>query len=126
MSAFSDSVDAATKGFLGRKLWVVLVTLTSAREALAPYLAEHIEVMLKLEEEGAVIGAGPFLDDAGQNSGNGMFILAAPDLAAAHALVARDPFAREGLRRYEIRPWIMNLGRASVSMRFSDQSAKLL
>ncbi|MBY0509267.1 MAG: YciI family protein [Rhodospirillaceae bacterium] len=126
MGKFDTAIDQVTKRFLGRHLWVVTATLKVDRDRLGPFLDEHITEMLKLEEEGHVIAAGPFLDAAGANTGTGMFILSAPDRKSAERLVARDPFHREGLRDYEIREWIMNVGRWSMVVRLSSQTAEIL
>ena len=45
---------------------------------------------------GVVEMAGPLLDDAGQMCGS-LVILDVPDMAAARAWTAKDPYARAGL-----------------------------
>lgn len=126
MGTFDAAIGQVTKRFLGRRLWVVTATLKTDRDRLAQFLEEHITVMLRMEEEGHLVAAGPFEDDAGGNTGTGMFILSAPDRKAAENLVARDPFHREGLRHYDIKPWIMNVGRWGMVVRLSSQTAQIL
>lgn len=49
--------------------------------------------------------AGPFLDPQSQPVGS-MLVLDVPDLAAAQAFAAADPYAQAGLfASVEIRPW---------------------
>ena len=63
-----------------------------------------------LDETGVVAQAGPFLDAAGEMCGS-LLILDLPDLAAARAWAARDPYALAGLfARTEIRAWKRVIG----------------
>ena len=49
-----------------------------------------------LKQSGAVAQAGPLLDDAGQMCGS-LVILDLPDMDAARAWVAGDPYGKAGL-----------------------------
>lgn len=49
-----------------------------------------------LNDSGVVEMAGPLLDDAGEMCGS-LIILDVPDMAAAEAFAASDPYARAGL-----------------------------
>lgn len=58
-----------------------------------------------LKETGAVSQAGPLLDNDGQMIGS-LVILDLPDMAAAQAWSADDPYARAGLfASVEMIPW---------------------
>jgi uncharacterized protein YciI len=58
----------------------------------------------------AVKLGGPFIDTAGGMAGS-MILLEAPDLAAAEAFSAADPYTRAGLfERVEIREFRANVG----------------
>jgi uncharacterized protein YciI len=63
-------------------------------------LKEHGKYMLDLYAQGALLSAGPFLDETG-----GAVILSAPDHAAATAIVENDPAVRSGVFIYQLRPW---------------------
>jgi len=53
---------------------------------------------------------GPFLDEAGDMAGS-LMILDEPDLAAARAFNAEDPYTRAGLwAQVDIRPFRVTLG----------------
>jgi len=68
----------------------------ATREAHFAYVGEHQD-RIRL--------GGPFLDEAGEMAGS-LIILEAPDLAAAQAFHAADPYVKAGLfERIEIRPW---------------------
>jgi uncharacterized protein YciI len=61
-------------------------------------------------QDGAVRLAGPFLDAEGQPVGS-MLVVEAPDMAAAEAFAAADPYAAAGLfERVEIRAWRPTIG----------------
>lgn len=49
-----------------------------------------------LKESGVVAQAGPLLDEGGQMSGS-LIVLDVPDMAAAKAWAANDPYAAAGL-----------------------------
>ena len=53
---------------------------------------------------------GPFLDEAGDMAGS-LMIIEAPDLAAAKAFNAEDPYTKAGLwAQVDIRPFRVTLG----------------
>lgn len=59
---------------------------------------------------GVVTMAGPLLDGEGEMAGS-LLILDVPDLAAAEAWAANDPYAAAGLfERVVIRPWKKVIG----------------
>lgn len=54
---------------------------------------------------GAILQAGPFLDEAGEMCGS-LLVYDAPDRATVEAWCAADPYAKAGLfRSVEIRAW---------------------
>lgn len=64
--------------------------------------AAHFEYV---KQTGAVRLGGPYLDKSGAMIGS-LVILEAPDLAAAEAWAASDPYAKAGLfRSSSITPW---------------------
>ncbi|MGQ0564485.1 MAG: YciI family protein [Gemmobacter sp.] len=67
----------------------------------------HVE---HLTSSGVVEMAGPFLDADGQMCGS-LIVLEVPDLDAAHAWAAADPYARAGLfESVDIREWKKVIG----------------
>ena len=73
----------------------------ATREAHLAYVRERLE-MVKL--------AGPMLDDADAMAGS-MFVLEAPDKAAAQAFNAADPYQTAGLfQRVELRGFRATIG----------------
>jgi len=67
----------------------------------------HVE---HLKSSGVVELAGPFLDPQGNMTGS-LIVLDVPDLAAAEAWAAADPYARAGLfETVAIREWKKVIG----------------
>ncbi|MEO8925604.1 MAG: YciI family protein [Caulobacteraceae bacterium] len=73
----------------------------ATREAHFAHVAAH---------PGVIRLAGPFLDEVGAMAGS-LLLIEAPDLAAARAFSAADPYVLAGLfERVEIRPWRATVG----------------
>ncbi|WP_274423437.1 YciI-like protein [Chelativorans sp. YIM 93263] len=67
--------------------------------------SEHLGYLEKLNAEGTLKLAGPFLDEDGNPSGS-MVAVEAPDRDAAEAIAKADPYALVGLfKSVEIRRW---------------------
>lgn len=64
--------------------------------ALQTRLDNRAAHLAYIKASGAVLQAGPFLDAAGQMAGS-LLILDRPDMAAAEAWAAGDPYAKAGL-----------------------------
>jgi uncharacterized protein len=65
----------------------------------------HLEYLNRLNEEGRLKFAGPFLDDAGQPVGS-MIAVEADDKPAAESIAAGDPYSKAGLfESVEARAW---------------------
>ncbi|MGW9231573.1 YciI-like protein [Pseudorhizobium sp. NPDC055634] len=70
----------------------------------------HLEHLNKLNADGILKMAGPFLDDDGKPNGS-LVIVEAEDIAAARALAEADPYYQAGLfEKVEVKPynWVFN------------------
>ena len=70
----------------------------------------HLDHLNKLNAEGTLKMAGPFLDDEGKPNGS-LVIVEAEDMAAARALAEADPYYQAGLfEKVEVKPynWVFN------------------
>lgn len=79
----------------------------SVRMDTRPVHLEHLE---RLNAEGVLKMAGPFLDAEGKPCGS-LVIVEAETQAAAEALAAADPYAKAGLfESVEVKPfnWVFN------------------
>ena len=73
----------------------------ATREKHLAWVADH---------PGVVRLAGPFLDEEGAMAGS-LFLIEAPDMAAARAFNADDPYTTAGLfESVDIRPWRATVG----------------
>jgi uncharacterized protein YciI len=65
----------------------------------------HVAFLEKLNAEGTLKIAGPFLDDEGKPCGS-LVVIEAADRQAAEAILAKDPYADAGIfASTEIRQW---------------------
>ena len=109
-----------TKGMLRLKLFVIF-SFGKGLD-LKPYLADHLTYMIELEREGKLFASGPFGDGT---RGDGMTIVRAANEEEARAVALRDPFVTNGTRTFRIEPWTVMEGSLSVTVNFSDRSARI-
>ena len=75
-------------------------------EQLAPLIDEHLTFMNALEAAGTLFASGPFSDVPFE----GMTIVRAKTAGDAHAVLDQDPWVRNKLRAYTLRPWTLKEG----------------
>jgi uncharacterized protein YciI len=109
-----------TKGMLRLKLFVIF-SFGKGLD-LKPYLADHLTYMIELEREGKLFASGPFGDGT---RGDGMTIVRAANEEEARAVALHDPFVTNGIRTFRIEPWTVMEGSLSVTVNFSDRSARI-
>jgi len=126
-SSWQEHIDhVSAKGLLAKRLYVILTTPTGTIDALAAQLGAHLAYQKDLEARGITFAAGPFADDAEQQwSGEGMIIVRAASLEEARAIADADPMHSSGVRRYRIRPWLLNEGSVSVTVRYSEHHRRV-
>lgn len=123
--AFTETADGLLERMLKRRLFVVHSRLVGAPGSLQAHLVEHLEHQIAMEKRGVLFAAGPYLDNDGAPTGDGLIILRASDGADAERIAASDPFHRHGVRTFEVRPWQLNEGRIGVSVDLSDRTYEL-
>ena len=108
------------KGMLRLKLFVIF----SQGKGLdvTPYLADHLQYMIELEREGKLFASGPLGDPS---KADGMTIVRAADEGEVQRIALKDPFVIHGIRTFKIVPWTVMEGSLSVTVNFSDQTAKI-
>jgi len=119
-SATELRIAELTKGMLRLKLWVIFSHGKGLD--LQPYLADHLAYMIALEREGKLFASGPFGDGT---RGDGMTIVRAASEDEARGIALRDPFVINGIRTFKIQSWTLMEGSLSVTVNFSDRSAKI-
>ena len=96
--------------------------------ARMPELLEaHLHWMIAAERRGELFASGPFTDDtSAPGSLGGLSIVRAASASHAKDILSCDPFVKEGVVTLDIRKWLLMEGGFSVTVRLSDQSARLL
>lgn len=113
-------------GMLNKALYVALREPRDLRR-IQELLPAHIEWAVQAERRGELFASGPFAAEGVQpGAAGGMTIVRAGSHTEAEALLAQDPFVKEGLVTVTIRKWVVMEGGFTVTVRFSDQSARLL
>ena len=71
-----------------------------------PNRAAHLEHLRTLDRKGQIAFAGPLRNEANDASVGAIIVIDMPDLAAAKAYFAADPFTKAGVfERYTIAPF---------------------
>jgi uncharacterized protein YciI len=110
----------SAKGLLAKPLYVILTTPTGGLDALAQHLGEHLAYQKDLEARSITFAAGPFAnDDETAWSGEGMIIVRAASVEEATAIAQADPMHRSGVRTFRVRPWLLNEGSYTLTVRYS-------
>lgn len=108
------------------RLYIGLSRVNVGAAPPAPQVVlEHLDWAQRLEGEGVLFAAGPFVDDAGAILGDGMYVVHADDRAQAAELLATDPFERSGFRRCTVHGWTLHQGTLDVSVTRSDRTSSL-
>ena len=113
-------------GLLAKKLYVVFTKPVNGLGPIMEVLDAHLAYQNKIQDEGIMFGAGPFSDDTEENwNGDGMVIIRADSMTAAKEIAENDPMHKAGARTYEIRPWLLNEGKITIDLTFSNKSMML-
>ncbi len=72
---------------------------------------EHHAYIAQLDADGVLLAHGAARDETGERSGTGLIVIAAATRAEAGAIARREPYIARGVRRLELTPWQVQLGR---------------
>ena len=100
-----------------------LVAVAPASE-IAPFVADHLAYMNKLEAEGHLWASGPFIED-GVLVGDGLTILSTPTIEEAERVMKDEPLIKRGLRKFELRKWELLGGRMTITLNASTSKHSL-
>lgn len=81
---------------------------------------EHLEYALKLEQEGVLFAAGPFVDDTGAMVGDGLFVVRAASKSEAEEILAKDPIHVGNFRKCTVYGWNLHEGKLNLAGDASD------
>ncbi|MGH7716280.1 MAG: YciI family protein, partial [Vulcanimicrobiaceae bacterium] len=124
----SEEIVALSKreGFLAKQLYVIFTEPTNGLRPVMENIKAHLEFQIALEKQGIMFAAGPnWSDDEKSWDGDGMVVIRAQTLAAAHEIAERDPMHKSGARKFRIRPWLVNEGTMSVRLNLSKGSFEM-
>lgn len=121
-NSWQEHINHVTaKGVLAKPLYVIFTKPANGLDAVRQHLAEHLQYQKDLEARGITFGAGPFANDSETEwSGEGMVIVRAASMQDARALAEADPMHRSGARTFQVRPWLLNEGSYTVTVRYSE------
>lgn len=127
-NSWQDHINhVRAKGVLAKPLYVIFTTPTAGLDALHQHLADHLAWQKDLEARGITFAAGPFADDSETAwSGDGMIIVRAASVAEATAIAQSDPMHSSGVRSFRVRPWLLNEGSYTVTVRYSEAHREVL
>jgi len=73
--------------------------------------AEHQAYIAQLDAEGLLLAHGAARDETGERCGTGLIVIRAATRAEAGAIARREPYIASGVRRLELTPWQVRIGR---------------
>lgn len=123
----STETDPATliSRMLRKELFVILNEPATDMDRFRELLGAHLAYMIDLEKRGVLFASGPLSAADGVMTGLGLTIVRAGSFEEAEAIAAADPFAKAGVRRGNVRRWIVNEGRIELRVDFSDRGGDL-
>ena len=119
-----DKIAELLNPMLKKRLFVALSRAVARPEQMLPFVAEHLEYMNQLENEGKLFASGPFIQE-GVLVGDGLTILQTTTLEEARALMSAEPLIKRGLREFDLRPWELREGRMMITLKSSTSSFRL-
>lgn len=113
-------------GMLNKELYVALRQPADISR-MAELLSAHLQWAIAAEGRGELFASGPFAKASSPpGSAGGMSILRAESVDHAMKLLEKDPFIAQGVFTVDVRKWVVMEGAVTLSVRFSDQSSRLL
>ena len=120
MALTPKQVEALHAKMLHKRLYIIFSEPTDKTGDRRKIFPKHIEYQLKIEREGKLFAAGPFVDAKGKPQGPGMIVVRAKSMAAAKRIAEADPFHKQGFRKFRIQAWDVNEGGFNLHVKFSD------
>lgn len=122
----SDAAQQLLCAMLNKPLYMALRTPLDIGR-MQELMEAHLRWAIAAEQRGELFASGPFVaDGAAPGSLGGLSIVRAGSPDEAQAILANDPFVKEGVVAIDVRRWMLMEGGFSVTVRFSDQSSRLL
>ena len=126
MADAPSSVHPLTSKFLGKEMYLVITRPVRSEMITDELLAAHLQNQIDLERRGIMFAAGPLYARGSDKPEAGMFVLRAASFEEAEALANEDPLHKAGARTYTLQKWRVNEGSITVTVNYSDQTAKIV
>jgi len=108
--------------FAAKRLFLVFLLPTDKAGDRSAVRLEHFRFVKRLEAEGRLFAAGPYVDEAtGKPTGEGLFIVRGQSSEDVARVVSDDPFYKGGFRTFRIQPWQLNEGGITVRLSLSER-----
>ena len=120
MTLTAADVEKLHAKMLHKRLYIIFSDPTGKTGDRRKIFPRHIEYQLKIEKQGILFAAGPFVDGKGKPQGPGMIVVRAKSMAAAKRIAEADPFHKAGYRKFRIQAWEVNEGGFNLRVKFSD------
>lgn len=121
-----SNVHPQTARFLGKELYVVVARPVRSPQITEAYLAAHLAHQIDLERRGIMFAAGPLYPRGSELPEAGMIVIRAASFEEAQRIADEDPLHKAGLRTYTLQKWRVNEGTITVTVNYSDQTAKII
>ena len=117
-----ERLQQLTNRMLRKKLFLVTMTSDVAPERLLLHLADHLEYMTELARRGVLFASGPFVTADGAPTGDGVSIFNTASADEARSFAEKDPFYVHGLRKFEVKEWMLMEGSMTVTLNFAERT----
>ncbi len=119
-----------SKGTLQKQLYVYFTKPVNGMGPIMENLKDHLAFQIEIEKKGIMFAAGPHREKDREHeedswAGEGMIIIRADSLEEATKIAESDPMHSSGARSFTIKPWLMNEGKFSIEIDFSDREVKI-
>lgn len=121
-----SNVHPQTAKFLGKEMYLVVSRPVRSPGITPEFLAAHLANQIELERRGIMFAAGPLYPRGSDMPEAGMFVLRAASFEEAAAIANEDPLHKAGLRTYTLQKWRVNEGSVTITVNYSDQTAKIV
>lgn len=120
-----SSVHPLTTKFLGKEMYLVVTKPVRSPE-IDKRLGDHLSHHVDLERRGIMFAAGPLYSRGSNIPEAGMFVLRASSYEEVEEICKEDPLHAAGLGTYTIQKWRLNEGLITMTINYSDQTAKIV
>jgi uncharacterized protein YciI len=103
---------------LKKTLYVAFSKAIATSDEMLNFAADHLRYMNDLKDRGLPFASGPFIQE-NVVVGDGLTILNTSDEAEARRLMDNEPFAKRGMRSFELRKWELREGMIPIRLRLS-------